>query len=145
MLSESDVLAAPLSSWGEGIELHRAPPIREPGCSGAPRLALRVNELYPEILSPLLSLCFNLVFYHLLFLFSPSACFFVSFVLFITIIFLFSRPPVPPSLPLPIFSASENKLSLGLPTASVRGLQPHGDHWKFTCQTLLLYFSLVHN
>lgn len=52
MLSGSDVPAAPLSSEGEGRELHRAPPIGRPGCSGAPRLTLRVNKLYPEILSP---------------------------------------------------------------------------------------------
>lgn len=52
VLSGSDAPAAPLSSGGEGKELHCAPPIREPGCSGAPRLALRVNKLYPEILSP---------------------------------------------------------------------------------------------
>ena len=37
---------------GEGRELHCAPPITELGFSGAPRLALRVNKLYPEILSP---------------------------------------------------------------------------------------------
>lgn len=44
----SDVPAAPLSWGGEGRELHRAPPIREPRCSDGPRLALRLNKLYPE-------------------------------------------------------------------------------------------------
>lgn len=52
VLSGSDAPAAPLSSRGEGRELHRAPPIREPGCYSAPRLALWVNNLYPEILRP---------------------------------------------------------------------------------------------
>lgn len=123
VLSGSDAPAAPLSSGGEGKELHCAPPIREPGCSGAPRLALRVNKLYPEILSPpprsVSHHFFYLLSYHLLSLFSHSDRYFVSIVLFITVIFLLSPSSVPPSLPLLISStgARENKLSLSVPAA----------------------------
>lgn len=122
VLSGSDAPAAPLSSGGEGRELHRAPPIREPGYYSAPRLALWVNNLYPEILRPptplppFLTNFFN-SFFILFSLFSPSTCRFVSFVLFITVIFLFS-PSAATSPPLPILptEASKNKLSLCLPT-----------------------------
>lgn len=127
MLSGSDVPAAPLSSGGEGRALHCAPPIRGPGCSDAPRQALRVNKLYPEILIPPSSLTHSVsqqyffsypYFCHLLFHFSLCACSFVPFVPFITTIFLFSHPlpPTPPSPPILCTQASENKLPLGLPT-----------------------------
>lgn len=127
MLSGSDVPAAPLSSGGEGKALHCAPPIREPGCSGAPRLALRVNKLYPEILIPPSSLTHSVsqqyffsypYFCHLLFHFSLCACSFVPFVPLITTIFLFSPSSAShPSLsPVLCTQASENKLPLGLPT-----------------------------
>ena len=156
MLSGSDVPAAPLSSGGEGRELHRAPPIREQDCSGAPRRALRVNKLYPEILSPLLpspvrfspiSLTSSFIICFLVFFF-PSCCF-VSFGLFITVTFL-GPPSHAPLLPLsPSYPQQPVKTSCHWVCqqrcSSVRRLQLYGNHSKFTCQTLLLYASLIQN
>lgn len=123
VLSGSDVPAAPLSSGGEGRELHRAPPIREPRCSSAPRVSLWVNELYPEILSPPPPAPRSCV--------SVSNQFFKTHFSFAFSVFTAPLPicsfssihhcrfflPYVPPLPILPAEASKNKLSLCLPTA----------------------------
>lgn len=117
-----------------------SPPIRGPGCSGAPRLALRVNELYPEILAPplLLSSPFLTIFFS----FTICLLLFLPLLLFLLCYSsqLFSLS-LHPSLYLIILStgASENKLSSGLPmraSATWRSLKVH-------VPNSLLYFFLL--
>lgn len=107
---------------GEGRELHRAPPIREPRCSSAPRLPLWVNKLYPEILSPppppRVSVSNQFFKTHFSFAF---LCFLCHHPLANLFLFFYSSLSFFSSLhpPLPILptEASKNKLSLCLPTA----------------------------
>lgn len=131
VLSGSDVPAAPLSSGGEGRELYHAPPIREPGYSNAPRLALWMNNLYPEILrpppsphptpaplthtfSPIFLIFGIFTFFILLFLFSLAIVLLLSYSSMLFSSSLHRLWPPPPNLST---EASKNKLSLCLPTA----------------------------
>lgn len=127
MLSGSDVPAAPLSSGGEGRALHCAPPIRGPGCSGAPRQALRVNKLYPEILIPPSSLTHSVsqqYFFFIPLLLSFAFSFFSLRLFFCSLCsvhhyyfpFFPSSTSHPSLSPVLCTQASENKLPLGLPT-----------------------------
>lgn len=149
VLSGSDAPAAPLSSGGRGescIALHQsgsgAVQAHLGGLCGWTSSTRRYwappscNSHQP----PFFIICFLY--------FLPLLAVVASFALFITVILLFSPSPVPPSLPLPhLIHRGQWKQavirSANGPAPFVRGLQPHGDHSKFTCQTLLLYFSHI--